>query len=412
MTDGACCNSVIDTAPMLSEWRCRNAPFDGQAHNPGLRSSCTPQHHRGHFVIRTILVATTAVLAIASCGSGGAGSSGNATSSATASAPKASAPKDLGTVVKSGFGQSDEYVWVTAVVHNNSTYVGQTVTVNFNVLDAAGKLLKSGSQVESFTQPSADHIVGTQVDLAPGEKAAKVEATLDVEAAGAFSDKPFPKLPVSKVAISKSEYGGQEASFELSNPTDQPLKDVRLAIACSDAAGNIVGGGSEFPELVPAAGKIKIDASVMTSGTPVECAVYTGSLGLNADDASSATAPAAPTGTAEAAFKVWVDLFEKKDWKAQYATLVSAQRGVISEKQYLDCRKSEQVPDLKWSKVLSVTDAGTITIPGTKAKLPATKVSAHVTTSGMNVPVDAHMLVEDGAWKWSMTQENVDGCRS
>lgn len=366
----------------------------------------------GAFVIRTILVATTAALSLASCGSSDMGSSGDTTTSSTASAPQASAPKDLGTLVKTGFGQSDEYVWVTAVVRNNSTYVGQTVTVNFNVLDAAGKLLKSGSQIESFSQPSADHIVGTQVDLAPGEKAAKVEATLDVEAKGSFSDKPFPKLPVSKVAITKSEYGGQEASFELSNPTDRALKDVRLAIACSDAAGKIVGGGSHFPDLVPAAGKIRIDAMVITSGTPVDCAIYTGSLGLDGDAESASAAPAAPSGTAEAAFKVWVDLFEKKDWKAQYATLVSAQRDVVSEKQYLDCREGEAVPDLKWSKVLSVTDAGAITIPGTKVKLPATKVSAQVKTSGMNVPVDAHMLVEDGDWKWSMTQENIDGCSS
>ncbi|EAP97812.1 putative secreted protein [Janibacter sp. HTCC2649] len=302
-------------------------------------------------------------------------------------------------------------MWVSAVVHNNSTYVGQTVTVNFNVLDAAGKLLKSESQLESFSQPESDHIVGTQVTLAPGEKVAKVEATIDVQAEGTFSDKPFPKLPVSKVVITKSEYGGQQASFELSNPTAEALKDVRLAIACTDKAGTIVGGGSEFPELVPASGKIKIDASVITSGTPVDCAVYTGSLGdSDADETTASTAPAAPTGTAEASFKTWVDQFEKKDWEAQYATLVSAQRDVVSEKEYLACRASEEVPNLKWSKVLSVTDAGTITIPGTQAKLPATKVSAQVTTSGMNVPVDAHMLVEDGQWKWSMTQENIDGC--
>lgn len=364
-------------------------------------------------MIRTALIASAAVLALAACGSGDNEPSGSSSNASATSAAKASAPKDLGTLVKSGFGQQDEYVWVTSVVRNNSTYVGQTVTVNFNVLDAAGNLLKSESQIESFSQPESDHIVGTQVSLAPGEKAAKVEATLAVEAEGTFSDKPFPKLPVSKVVIRKSEYGGQEASFELSNPTAGALKDLRLAIACTDKAGTLVGGGSEFPDLVPARGKIKIDANVITSGTASDCTVYTGSLSdAEPGDTTASAAPSAPKGTAEAAFKVWVDQFGKKDWNAHYATLVGAQREVISEKEYVSCRKSEATPDLKWSKVLSVTDVGSITIPGTKVKLPATKVSAQVTTSGMNVPVDAHMLVEDGSWKWSMTQENVDGCAS
>ncbi|GAA4116743.1 hypothetical protein GCM10022415_13920 [Knoellia locipacati] len=362
-------------------------------------------------MLRSLFTATVVVLALASCG-GGEKTSESDTSDPKVPAAQTTPPKELGALVKSGFGQRDEYVWVTAIVHNNSTYVGQTVTVNFNVLDDKGSVLKSEAQVESFSQPDADHIIGTQVSLEPGMKAAKVEATLDVEANGTFSDKPFPALPVSKVVIKKSEYGGQEASFEVSNPTSQPLKDLRLAIACADAAGNLVGGGSEFPELVPANGKVRVDSNIIVSGNPASCSVYTGSLGESEPSAGASPSPtaAAVSGSAESAFKIWVDQFSKKDWKAQYVTLVSAQQKIISEKEYVACRNSEQVPDLKWSKLLSVTDVGTITIPGTSAKLPATKVSAQVTTSGMQVPVDARMLSEDGLWKWSMTQENVDNC--
>ncbi|WP_143780751.1 hypothetical protein, partial [Ornithinimicrobium sp. CNJ-824] len=79
---------------------------------------------------------------------------------------------------------------MTALVHNNSAYVGQTVTVNFNVLDDEGNILASESQVESFSLPEADHIIGTQVSLSPGDAAAEVEAALDVEASGAFSLDP------------------------------------------------------------------------------------------------------------------------------------------------------------------------------------------------------------------------------
>ncbi|MFC4145779.1 FxLYD domain-containing protein [Micromonospora mangrovi] len=58
--------------------------------------------------------------------------------------------------METGFGQHDEYVAVVALVENTSEKVGQTVTVQFNVSDAAGTLLKSQSQVESFTRPGAE----------------------------------------------------------------------------------------------------------------------------------------------------------------------------------------------------------------------------------------------------------------
>lgn len=29
---------------------------------------------------------------------------------------------------------------------------------------------------------------------------------------------------------------------------------------------------------------------------------------------------------------------------------------------------------------------------------------------GVKVPVDSHMVLEDGEWHWMMTQENVDNC--
>jgi hypothetical protein len=350
-----------------------------------------------------------AAAATAACGADGGTEPGK---QAPAPAVSASAPAELGTLKEAGFGQRGEYVWVTAVVHNNSKYVGQTVTVNFNVLDAGGQILKSASQVESFSQPQADHILGTQVDLASGEKAAKVEATLDVEAAGAFSDQPFPAMPTLQVSMTK-DYGSVEASFVLSNPLAQPVKSPRIDVICRDAANKIVGGGSDYPELVPAGGKSKVDARVIVSSSPKTCSVF---VGAPADwegvaTATAAPSPAAPRGTAEAAFKTWVQQFGKKEWKAQYQTLVTAQKKVVSQASYIRCRSSEATPEISWVKALSTVDAGKSPIPGTKVSMPATVVKAQVSSEGLKVPVDAHMFQEDGIWKWSMTQENISNCR-
>jgi hypothetical protein len=227
---------------------------------------------------RTAAIVATAVgtLALAGCSSsadpdvveqatGGAGK--------TASSPSA---KPTGQLVASGFGQQDEYVWVTSLVRNTSPHVGQTVTVQFNVLDAHNKIIASESQVESFSQPGQLLVVGTQADVKSNEKAAKVKATLLVEDAGVFSGKPFPKIPTGPVHISKGEYGDTTGTFEISNPTTAPLKDARIGVICYDAKHNVIGGSSEFPDLVPPSGKIRVESTLNTLGTPAKCDAYAG----------------------------------------------------------------------------------------------------------------------------------------
>lgn len=358
-----------------------------------------------------------ALLLMTSCGSDPATSNAQAGITGASVATRA-APAELGTLKEAGLGQAGQYVWATAIVHNNSTYVGQTVTVNFNVLDAGGGILASESQVESFSQPEADHIIGTQISLDKGAKAAKVEATLDVKAAGAFSDQPFPRISTSNYKIGKDDLGDIRVTFELSNPLSQALKAPRIGIACRNSGGAIIGGGSSFPDLVPAKGRIKVDAGILVSATPAKCSAFVGAPsdwsgtqeGASSTNSQPAqTSDAAAAGTAQAALKVWVDQFTSKNWSGQYATLLSAQRELISLRQYKACRSKDAL-GIKWVKVLSVQDAGATPVPGTKLKLPSTKVTAQVSANGIKVPVDAHMFLEGGTWKWTMTQENLDGC--
>lgn len=380
---------------------------------------------------RTALTCALSVLALSACSggptpSGGpppeaatGASGGSATTSSAQPAPTSSAPKELGTIKSSGFGQRDQYVWVTAVVHNNSAYVGQAVTVSFNVLDAKGNLLKTESQLEAFYRPGADHALGTQVSLDPGQKAAKVEASLNVEDNGTFSDKPFPVAPVGPVKVGTGELGQAIASFELTNPLTMALKSPRIQVVCTNKSGGIIGGGFSFPSLVPVSGKIKVDADILTSGKPAQCAAYVGPDlswdGEGVPAAGGPTTPAAteetqPAGSAEAAFKTWVEQLNAKDWAGQYQNLVTAQRAIVSEDAYVSCRTKTVAPKFTWVKVLSVTDGGADGIPGTKASLPSTKVTVQVSVQRAKVPVTAHMYQEGGQWHWSMTQENINGC--
>lgn len=196
------------------------------------------------------------------------------TFTASSTSPSGSA-RDAGSLVASGFGQKDQYAWVTALVHNNSDKVGQTVTVQFNAKDPAGTLVKSTSQVESFSRLGQDLAVGTQVTVPNGSKIATVEATLLVGSSD-LTSKPFPDLGTTPVKLVADQYGGLTADFELSNPTNMPLKDPRLGIICYDAANKIIGGGSSYPDLVPSSGKVAVEGSIITTGKPVSCKVYPG----------------------------------------------------------------------------------------------------------------------------------------
>lgn len=227
-------------------------------------------------------VAALSIVAIALLGTGCASEkdvveqkTGNAASGSSASS-SAVPTKASGSLVSSGFGQKDEYVWVTSLVHNDSDKVGQTVTVQFNAKDAAGKLVKSTSQVETFTRVNQDIAVGTQIDVQKDVKIATVEATLLIEDRGTFSREPLPEMPMTPVTVVADAYGGSTANFELTNPTGQPVKSPRLGIICYDAANTIIGGGVDFPELVPPSGKVAVEAHLLTSSVPSTCRAFDG----------------------------------------------------------------------------------------------------------------------------------------
>jgi hypothetical protein len=84
-------------------------------------------------------------------------------------------------LLKTGFGQSGEYAWVTSLVENQAEdNVGQFVTVQFNLLDSDGEILASTEQVEALSRADQKLAVGTQVDIPDRGKVAKVEATMEV----------------------------------------------------------------------------------------------------------------------------------------------------------------------------------------------------------------------------------------
>jgi hypothetical protein len=182
-----------------------------------------------------------------------------------------------GHIKEFGFGQQDEYVWVTALVHNDSDVVGQMVTVHFNAMDADGELVASTNQVDHFSRAAQDLAVGTQLAVPRRSEIASVEATLLIEDIGAFSDEPFPEIPTTDVKVVKAPYiDSYTANFQVNNPTGEPLQNLGIGLICHNSGGKIIGGGVAFPELVPANGATAVEASTLTSGKPDSCDAYVG----------------------------------------------------------------------------------------------------------------------------------------
>ena len=195
------------------------------------------------------------------------------TSDASSAATTASARSDTAfKLLKSGFGLQGEYAYPIALVRNDSDKSGGTVTASFNLLDAAGSIIATESQVESFPRPGFLLAIGTQMSVPAGAKPAKVEATINVEWPGIGSQDPFPAIPTTPAVIKKAEYGDNfMVSSTLTNPTKMTLKSPRVAIICYDTAGVPIGGGVSFPDLVPPGGRVRVNADVLTKGKPTKC---------------------------------------------------------------------------------------------------------------------------------------------
>lgn len=190
---------------------------------------------------------------------------GSGDSSSPPAAPSAAV------IEKSGFGGSDDYLWVTATVRD--VPVGQFATVSFNLYGADGTLLATETQTEQGVNPGAQIMVGTQVSAPKGQPVARIEPTLEVSNHDPAMPAKFKDvvLQVGPVTIGQDTFSGQTAEAELTNPSAEQIPGARVGVTCFDQQGVIVGGGSDYPDVVPANGKVMVSARILATGTPDHC---------------------------------------------------------------------------------------------------------------------------------------------
>jgi hypothetical protein len=174
------------------------------------------------------------------------------------------------TLEAAGFGSPADgyYLWVGSIVRD--VQPGQPVTVSFNLLSADGKILVTVSTGEEGVNPNQRIIIGTLTQK-PDGLVAKVEPTLythDIRRKPEFTD---VVLEIGEVTIGEDSSGNPTANALITNPSQQTLQFPRIGVACSDGQGNIIGGGSDYPELLPAGGQINVSADILVSEQPARC---------------------------------------------------------------------------------------------------------------------------------------------
>ena len=196
-----------------------------------------------------------------------------AATKAVATAPEASksadtAPAAKGTLESVGFGREagSDYMYVVAIVKDVPP--GQTANVTFNVLDPAGNILKSETASEAVINKDARIITGTQVTVPAAKEVAKVEATLSLTGKPGKPKLEDFVLELGPVAVSDD---GNHAEATVTNPQAEQITDPKASAACFNAAGNIIGGGFTFVDVVPASGKVMADPFINVTELPARC---------------------------------------------------------------------------------------------------------------------------------------------
>ena len=187
-------------------------------------------------------------------------------------APRSTGPETQGRIVQSGFGQREQFVWVTALVENDSDHGGQTATVAFKVLDADGAVIGRATEHWTFSWTSQVVAIGTQVQLKVGQEAASVEPTLTIK-----DDDPrpsTPQVPTVQVRPKQQTGGAYTARVRVTNPTELVLQRAMVGMACFTGTGEISGGGVAYSASIDPGKSVEVEPGLLIGPDTETCTAY------------------------------------------------------------------------------------------------------------------------------------------
>jgi hypothetical protein len=162
-----------------------------------------------------------------------------------------------------------------ALITNHSTRdMAGNVTVEMSAVGSTGQVVGTGSTLVSVIRSGQQ--VGIATTLA-GISAPPTRLVVQV-ASGTWLPDPTPKATILGQNVhlqSQGQYdpGDYTASGNLVSTYASNMTDVSVSAVCFDRAGNIVGGGRQSLQRLPADGTVAVSVAVYASN-PASCKLY------------------------------------------------------------------------------------------------------------------------------------------
>lgn len=157
----------------------------------------------------------------------------------------------------------------------NPSAVGQFVTATVSFLNADGGIIATKQQVEQFSWE--DQEIALPVFLFP-EGDSEIPHVSDIDASVAVSaysssEPAQAELPQLDAVSIGAKNQGTLATFEFTN-NNELLDGLRVGAVCHDAAGEIIGGGSAYPNAIAPNSKVRFDVDMYQQTVADTCKAY------------------------------------------------------------------------------------------------------------------------------------------
>jgi hypothetical protein len=159
------------------------------------------------------------------------------------------------------------YIEWTAVIRNpNEDAYGLFPVIRITARDAAGKVIATDDQTLGEFPPGTSLAFSGQLDSK--EKPAKVEFTYakvewhDTKTRAA----DYKEFSAKQVSFRKGDFGDLTVTGEITNPFAADLDSMAVTALLRDAAGKLVGGGTDFADSLPASGSLPFELDANFKG--------------------------------------------------------------------------------------------------------------------------------------------------
>ncbi len=171
-------------------------------------------------------------------------------------------------VTASGYAVDGDRLTYGVIVENpNAGYVVDEAVLAVNVYAADGKFLRGSSWMLVSLQPGQRIGISEQLVLCDGDVADHIEVAIG---AGTFTaGQPITYFTSENVALQDGAVSG-----ELVNQSGMDFKVIYAMAIVYDAAGNIIGAGSQTLEAVAAGARTSVQVPVAVNGTPARAELF------------------------------------------------------------------------------------------------------------------------------------------